>query len=224
MFNAKEALPEDGPASGVDLLCHPKAMQTYLSLLSTSKKEKTLEACCGALQNLTAGKERGANAMSHILVQKMGALMHIPPLLKSGNFTLQKAAVALLGNMSRTSSVQSTMAKQILPELINMLNAGPREMGNSDDVVASVCSTAQTLMMANTDVSKNIINENLVSCLTDLSENQSLPKSRKAASLTLHSLWNEKNLQGPLKKMGFQKSAFVNDFTTAMLKLNKQAD
>lgn len=31
-------------------------MQTYLSLLASSKKGATLEACCGALQNLTANK------------------------------------------------------------------------------------------------------------------------------------------------------------------------
>lgn len=31
-------------------------MQTYLSLLGSSQKGATLEACCGALQNLTASK------------------------------------------------------------------------------------------------------------------------------------------------------------------------
>lgn len=35
---------------------HPAAMQTYLSLLGMSQKDGTLEAACGALQNLTAGK------------------------------------------------------------------------------------------------------------------------------------------------------------------------
>ncbi|KAG7247638.1 hypothetical protein CRUP_037620, partial [Coryphaenoides rupestris] len=31
-------------------------MQAYLSLLGTSQKDPTREACCGALQNLTANK------------------------------------------------------------------------------------------------------------------------------------------------------------------------
>ncbi|KAF3696922.1 Plakophilin-1 Band-6 protein [Channa argus] len=224
LFSAAQPLSEDSPASGVEWLCHPKAMQTYLSLLSMSKKDHTLEACCGALQNLTASKEAGASAMSQILVQKMGALMHMPPLLKSSNLSLKKAAVSMLSNMSRTSSVQSTMAKQILPELMSLLKDGPREMGNSDETVASVCNTVQTLMLSNTDVSKKVINNELVSVLADLSENRSFPKSCRAASLLLYSLWNEKNLQGVFKKLGFPKSTFVNDFTTAMQKSGKQVE
>lgn len=50
--------------------------------------------------------------MSQILVQKLGALAHISPLLKSPNPSLQKSALSLLGNMSRTSCLQTTMGKQ----------------------------------------------------------------------------------------------------------------
>lgn len=49
-------MPEVSSPSGVEGLCHPKSMQTYLSLLGSSQKDATLEACCGALQNLTASK------------------------------------------------------------------------------------------------------------------------------------------------------------------------
>lgn len=44
--------------SGANWLCHPTAMQTYLSLLGSSQKDGTLEAACGALQNLTASGTR----------------------------------------------------------------------------------------------------------------------------------------------------------------------
>uniref|UniRef100_A0A3Q4MGM8 Plakophilin 1b n=1 Tax=Neolamprologus brichardi TaxID=32507 RepID=A0A3Q4MGM8_NEOBR len=44
------------PPSGVKWLSHPKAIDTYLSLLESSENKATLEACCGALQNLTASK------------------------------------------------------------------------------------------------------------------------------------------------------------------------
>lgn len=47
---------EGSAPSGVNWLCHPTAMQTYLSLLGLSQKDATLEASCGALQNLTASK------------------------------------------------------------------------------------------------------------------------------------------------------------------------
>lgn len=53
-FDSVPDLPEDSNPTGVKWLFHPKAMQTYLSLLGSSQKDATLEACCGALQNLTA--------------------------------------------------------------------------------------------------------------------------------------------------------------------------
>ncbi|XP_023280963.1 plakophilin-1 [Seriola lalandi dorsalis] len=218
MFDMDRAVLEDSAPSGQKWLCHPKAMQTYLSLLGSSKKDATLEACCGALQNLTANKGPGSSAMSQILVQKFGALLHMTPLLKSQNSGLQKTAMSLLNNMSRTSSVQTSMAKQILPELTGLLSSGPREMGKSDDTIAAACSTVRTLMMADTEVSKKVINNELVTSLADLSENGSFPKSSKAAALLLYNLWNEKNLQGAAKKLGLAKSLFVNDNTTAQYK------
>ncbi|XP_051282173.1 plakophilin-1 [Dicentrarchus labrax] len=215
-FDVARDMPEDSNPSGVNWLCHPRAMQTYLSLLGSSQKDATLEASCGALQNLTAGKGLGSSAMSQILVQKVGALMHMTPLLKSPNPTLQKTAISLLGNMSRTSSLQSSMAKQLLPELSSLLSSSPREMGNSDETIATACGTVRTLMLADTEVSKKVINSELVSSLADLSENGSFPKGSKAASLLLYSLWNDKNLQGVARKLGFNKSLFVNDTTTAV--------
>lgn len=50
--------------------------------------------------------------MSQILVQKMGALAHISPLLKSPKPSLQKSALSLLSNMSRTSSLQTSIGKE----------------------------------------------------------------------------------------------------------------
>lgn len=217
-FDAVRGMPEDAPPSGVKWLCHPKAMQTYLSLLASSKKGATLEACCGALQNLTANKGMGSSAMSEIMVQKLGALLHIVPLLKSPDQSLQKTAMSLLGNMSRTSSLQTSMAKQILPELTSLLSAGPREMGNSDETIATACKTVRNIMLADTVVSKKLINKELVSSVADLSENNSFPKASKAASRLLYSLWNEKNFQGVVKKLGMGKSVFVNDITTAVHK------
>ncbi|XP_041656207.1 plakophilin-1 [Cheilinus undulatus] len=215
-FDMSRGMLDGSAPSGVKWLCHPKAMQTYLSLLGSSQKDATLEACCGALQNLTASKGLGSSAMSQILVHKLGALMHLAPLLKSPNCSLQKTAMSLLGNMSRTSSLQTTMAKQLLPELTSLLSSRPREMGNSDDTVATACNTVRSLMMADPEVSKKVINSELVTSLADLSENGSLDKSSKAASLLLYSMWNDKSLQGAVKKLGLGKSLFVNDNTTAV--------
>lgn len=38
------------------MLIHSKTLQTYLSLLESSQKEETREACCGVLQNLTTNE------------------------------------------------------------------------------------------------------------------------------------------------------------------------
>lgn len=50
--------------------------------------------------------------MSQILSQKLGALVHMPSLIKSTNPNLQKTAMSLLGNMARTSSLQASMGKE----------------------------------------------------------------------------------------------------------------
>ena len=44
---------EDPQPNGAGLLIHSSTLQNYLSLLATSQREDTQEACCGALQNLT---------------------------------------------------------------------------------------------------------------------------------------------------------------------------
>uniref|UniRef100_A0A3B3ZL47 Uncharacterized protein n=1 Tax=Periophthalmus magnuspinnatus TaxID=409849 RepID=A0A3B3ZL47_9GOBI len=109
--------PDSAP-SGVMWLSHPKTMQTYVSLLGSSQKDGTLEACCGALQNLTASRD-GSAAMSQIMVQKLGLLQYMAPLLKSSNQNLQKTAMSLLSNLSRTSWLRAPLGKSHLIHLIS---------------------------------------------------------------------------------------------------------
>lgn len=47
---------EEGQPSGAALLIHSKTLQSYLSVLNSSQKEETQEACCGVLQNLTTNE------------------------------------------------------------------------------------------------------------------------------------------------------------------------
>lgn len=206
-------VPEENEPAGIKRLFHTSAMQTYLSLMGTSQKDATLEACCGALQNLTASKGWGSMALSQTLVQKLGALPHIGPLIKSQKPSLQKTAMSLLSNVS-----SNTTAKQMLPELTGLISSGPRALGKCDETIASACNTARTLMSTDTEASKKFITDELVSSLADLSENGSFPKGSKAASVLLHSLWDDKNLQAAVKKLGFGKTVFVNENTTAMFK------
>ncbi|XP_062314233.1 plakophilin-1 [Osmerus eperlanus] len=209
---------EESEPEGVSWLCHSKAMKMYLSLLGSAQKEATLEACCGALQNLTANKGLVSSVMSQTLVQKLGALGYVSPLIQSPNPSLQKSAMSLVGNISRTASLQSTMAKQLLPDLVTLLSSGSKNMGNNDDLMATTSHTARSLLLADPEIGKKVVTTDLVTSLCDLSENGSFPKASKAASLLLYSLWNEKTMQGLLKKLGMNKSVFVNDTTTAVHK------
>ncbi|XP_033825195.1 plakophilin-1 [Periophthalmus magnuspinnatus] len=215
--------PDSAP-SGVMWLSHPKTMQTYVSLLGSSQKDGTLEACCGALQNLTASRDVGSAAMSQIMVQKLGLLQYMAPLLKSSNQNLQKTAMSLLSNLSRTSWLRAPLAKQILPELASNLISGPRKMGNSDETTATVCNMMQSLISTDPEAGKRALSSELISAVADLSEDGSYPKGSKAAALLLYSLWNDKSLQGTLKKLGFTKALFVNENTTAVHKSNQVID
>lgn len=59
-------------------------------------------------------------------------------------------------------------ANQVLPDLISRLsNPG----GVTDEIIAPACSTAGTLMLADTEFSKKMVTKELVSGLADLSEN-----------------------------------------------------
>lgn len=59
----------------------------------------------------------------------------------------------------------------MLPELTSLLTSNPREMGNSDETIATACNTVRTLMLADTEIGKKVISNELVSSLADLSEN-----------------------------------------------------
>uniref|UniRef100_A0A3P9K8E9 Plakophilin 1 n=1 Tax=Oryzias latipes TaxID=8090 RepID=A0A3P9K8E9_ORYLA len=213
IYDMEKAPTADSEVSGVQWLWHPKAVETYLSLLTSSKKDATLEASCGALQNLTAGR-KGSSALSGVLLEKLKAMHVLPSLLKSPKKPLQKTTLSLLGNLSRNKSSQTSMAKQVLPDLASLLSSGPTEMGDSDETVATACSTFRRLVHANNGLTKNIINKELIYTLADLGANESFPIASKEASLLLYSMWNEKNLQSIVKKLGFKKNVFVNESTT----------
>lgn len=125
----------------------------------------------------------------------------------------------------------SFLAKEMLPHLTEVLKDSSGQMGNSDETVAGACSTMLRLMSADSEGSKKLITSDLVNSLIGLSENgwfffsffsssqqrqvsvcfhdcwrllfffSSFPKSSNAASVLLHSMWNDKNLQSAVKKV-----------------------
>ncbi|XP_048840679.1 plakophilin-1 [Brienomyrus brachyistius] len=205
---------EEADPKGLGLLYHSNTIKTYLSLLGASQNDATLEACAGALQNLTANKGAFSKAMSQAIVQKQNGMQYIEPLLQNSSPGLQKTVVSLVGNLSRNPALMSNLAPQVVPKLATILTANANDKGNSDDTLATACRTFHALLLAEPELTKKVVNGDLVSSLNDLSRNGYLPKANKAASILLYSLWSEKDIQGFLKKQGMSKSSFVNDITS----------
>ncbi|XP_051931083.1 plakophilin-1-like [Hippocampus zosterae] len=206
---------EDPNPSGAGWLIHSKTLQNYLSLLDSSHREETQEACCGALQNLTAQDGIVSNVMSQTVVQKLDGLQVITPLLKSNKVTLQRNAVALIRNFSKNPNLQGILARKVLPELLGILSAGAKEGNESDDTLAMACQTANFLVAKEPETSKRLLNGGLINSLKELSQNRYFPKTSKSASVFLYQLWSDKDIQNLLKRQGLNKSSFINDITTA---------
>ncbi|KAF4112611.1 plakophilin-1 [Onychostoma macrolepis] len=212
---------EDNNPKGAGWLFHSKALQMYLNLLSSSERDATLEASCGALQNLTATDGIVSNVLSDTIVQKLNGLKYISPLLQSPNPALQNSAIALLGNLSRSTRTNKNMARQTLPQLVGFLNSGLAKGDSSpehDSTMATALHSAHALMKADPEIGKSLLNNSLINSLNNMSLNLGMPKSSTAAGVLLHSLWSEKNIQSFLKRQGMNKKSFVNDITSAAFK------
>ncbi|XP_026204289.1 plakophilin-1-like [Anabas testudineus] len=206
---------EDQHPTGPGWLFHSKTLQSYLSLLGSSQQEETLEACCGAMQNLTAHEGIVSSVMSQTIVQKLNGLSVISPLLRSDKVNLQKNIVALLGNLTKNRNLHNAIARKALPELLEILRTGTKKGNESDDTLAMTCQAANCLLMKEPEMGKRLLDSSLIDSLDDLSRNKYFPKSSKAAALLLYNMWSEKDLQSFLKKQGMSKAAFMNDITMA---------
>jgi len=126
---------------------------------------------------------------------------YITPLIQSTNQGLQKTAMSLMGNLSRTSILQLSLARQLLPDLATRLSGGVKGMGKCDDTIAATCYTVRSLLPVDPEVSKKIITNELVTALTDISENENYPKGGKATALLLYHMAREE-FTGDSKKVG----------------------
>ncbi|XP_077581959.1 plakophilin-1 [Stigmatopora nigra] len=215
---------EDPNPAGAGWLIHSKTLQNYLALLVSSHREETQEACCGALQNLTAQEGTVSNVMSQTIAQKLDGLQVITPLLKSDKVTLQRNAVALMRNFSKNPNLQGILAGKVLPELVGMVSKGTGACNESDDTLAMACQTANFLVAKEPESAKRLLNGALINSLKELSQNRYFPKSSKSASVFLYHLWSDKEIQSLLKKQGMTKSEFVNDVTTEAHKSSQVID
>ncbi|KAM4796574.1 plakophilin-1 [Rhinophrynus dorsalis] len=206
---------EDANPRGAGLLSHSSAVRTYLSLLGMSKKDSTLEACAGALQNLTASKGPMSNGMSQIIGVKENGLPQITRLLQSGNADVVKTGTSLLSNMSRHPSLHKSMGTQVLPDISRLLSQTSGYTTNSDDILSSACYTMRNLIMSQPQMAKQNLSGNLISNLVNMCKSGS-PKVAEAAKHFLTDMWAQKELQGLLKQQGLDKSIMSSIASSAL--------
>ncbi|MEQ2283024.1 hypothetical protein AMECASPLE_006850 [Ameca splendens] len=208
-FNEPKGVKEG--SNGVEWLCDQKAINAYLDLLNSSKNDTILEACCGALQNLTASKESAA--VSENLFENFKFKIALPSLMRSPNIAVQKGILSLLDNMARKSSLQLKMARQTLPELSKVFFSDTWKDEGCDENIAIASSTVNRLLLVDYESTKKAITKKLVLRLIDMSNEEPDDKATTAASKLLYNLWSDKFLHNITKKLKMGKTHFVNPKT-----------
>ncbi|NXR67859.1 PKP1 protein, partial [Rhadina sibilatrix] len=197
---------EDFKPKGPSWLYHSDAIRTYLSLMDQSKKDATLEACAGALQNLTASRGLMSNAMSQVIGLKEKGLPRIARLLQSNSSEVVRSGASLLSNMSRHPVLHKTMAHQVLPDVSRLLSFQSGNTSSYGEIMTSACYTLRNLIMSNPHLGKSYLSSNLINNVVSLCRNGSCPKAAEAARLLLTDLWSNRELQSVLKQQGFDKN------------------
>lgn len=197
---------EDYKPKGSSWLYHSDAIRTYLSLMDHSKKDATLEACAGALQNLTASRGLMSNGMSQLIALKEKGLPKIARLLQSTNAEVVRSGTSLLSNMSRHSVLHKTMAHQVLPDVTRLLALQAPGSSNYGDIMTSACYTLRNLIMSNPQMAKPYLTGSLINNVVGLCRNGSYPKAAEAARMLLSDLWSNRELQSILKQQGYDKN------------------
>ncbi|XP_047611030.1 plakophilin-1 [Phacochoerus africanus] len=200
-------LPEEEPnPKGSSWLYHSDAIRTYLNLMGKSKKDATLEACAGALQNLTASKGLMSSGMSQLIGLKEKGLPQIARLLQSGNSDVVRSGASLLSNMSRHPVLHRVMGNQVFPEVTRLLTSHTGNTSNSEDILSSACYTVRNLMASQPQMAKQYFSSNMINNVINLCRSSASPKAAEAARLLLSDMWSSKELQGVLRQQGFDRN------------------
>ncbi|EHB03765.1 Plakophilin-1 [Heterocephalus glaber] len=208
MNNSYECpLPEEETnPRGSGWLYHSDAIRTYLNLMGKSKKDATLEACAGALQNLTASKGLMSSGMSQLIGLKEKGLPQIARLLQSGNSDVVRSGASLLSNMSRHPVLHRVMGNQVFPEVTRLLTSHTGNTNNSEDILSSACYTVRNLMASQPQMAKQYFSSSMLNNVNNLCRSSTSPKAAEAARLLLSDMWSIRELQGVLRQQGFDRS------------------
>ncbi|OCT88015.1 hypothetical protein XELAEV_18016644mg [Xenopus laevis] len=200
---------------GVEWLWHSIVVRMYLSLIAKSNRNYTQEAALGALQNLTAGNGPMPSAVAHMIVQKETGLHHIRNILNSSDPGVKRTSVSLLRNLSRYSNLQNEIAREILPDLVQLIPGSVPDSGVANETAASVCYVINNLISKSSENARAVLNNGGVPKLSSLSVSDSnlATKTGKAASIVLFAMWTHQDLHSTYKKSMYKKADFVNPRT-----------
>ncbi|KAM4740670.1 plakophilin-1-like [Anableps anableps] len=212
------AVIEDPQPKGAGLLIHSKTLKDYLSLVHLSEQESLQEICSGTLQNLTAHEGAVSCVISQIIVQKLNGMQYITPSLKSSKVNVQKNTLGLVVNLTKNPNLHSTIGRKALPVLLGLLTKGTAGANESDDTLSLACQATSNLILSDLELTKKYLTNNVIESLSSISQNMYFPKSKKAASVLLVKIWSDKDLQSFVKRLGKNKSLFINDTTMAAQK------
>uniref|UniRef100_A0A7N5P5Q7 Plakophilin-1 n=1 Tax=Ailuropoda melanoleuca TaxID=9646 RepID=A0A7N5P5Q7_AILME len=201
---------EEANPKGSSWLYHSDAIRTYLNLMGKSKKDATLEACAGALQNLTASKGLMSSGMSQLIGLKEKGLPQIARLLQSGNSDVVRSGASLLSNMSRHPVLHRAMGNQVFPEVTRLLTNHTGNTSNSEDILSSACYTVRNLMASQPQTAKQYFTSSMVNNVINLCRSSASPKAAEAARLLLSDMWSSKELQGVLRQQGLDRNMLGN--------------
>ncbi|XP_062347501.1 plakophilin-2 isoform X2 [Cinclus cinclus] len=210
-------LPEEkSNPKGVESLWHSTLIRIYLSLIAKSTRNYTQEASLGALQNLTAGTGPMPFAVARTVVQKANGLPSIRAMLHVSHPAVKKTAVSLLRNLSRNTSLQNDIAREVLPDLVSVLPERVPGCDVASETAASVCYTLFNLTQSSSHNARLLLSTHGLPKVIAISINDSnmFSKASRAASVLLYSLWSHTDLHSAYKKADFKKADFINGRTT----------
>ncbi|XP_066524604.1 plakophilin-2 isoform X2 [Hoplias malabaricus] len=209
-------LEEQGNPIGAEWLWSAITVRMYLSLVAISKRQLTLEASLGAMQNLTAGTAGVSQAVAHIIVQKENGLQQVKTILEEEE-KVRRVALCLLRNLSRFKELHTDIIKQVLPELVDIL---PTSDTTSEQPVeiTSVCHILNNLSQASVQNADAVFNKGVLPRIIKINtkdhRNNNRPTSVGQASANLlQTLWKHSELHGKYKKAGYRKADFINNKT-----------
>ncbi|KAM7392865.1 hypothetical protein PAMA_007802 [Pampus argenteus] len=206
---------------GLELLYQPEVVRLYLSLLTCSHNNNTLEAAAGALQNLAAGHWAWSSFI-RATVRKEKGLPILVELLRSDVDKVVRAVAIALRNLAMDRRNKDLIGSYALRDLVGNLPCGQQHPAKNleGDTVVSILNTIHEIVTDSPENARAIIQGHAVQKLVAINKSSQSARETKAASHVLQTIWTYKDLRNTIIKAGWNKSHFKPP-TTGVTKKSK---